>query len=521
MVELRRMQAVPPGSSAGTPPGRRAGRAGSSAGTATAGLGPGNDRAGASAEVRRQVGHPIVDADAHVLEVLDATHPYLRESLGPQRFQAWLDRGPLARVSQRPRTLEDRRRTRTPQGSWWGGPPASNARDRATATLPALLHERMDELGLDFTVLYPTNTLLTCAEEDSELRQGLCAGFNRYYADVYGPFSDRMAMAGIIPMHTPDEAVAELRHCHELGLKVVCLPEGVLRPLDEPAGRDCSPWLFPGQTHWFDSFGLDSLHDYDPVWTACRDLGFVAAFHGGLTVRPGLHSSITSYVANHVGQFAAEMHPLCKALLFGGVPRRFPDLPIVFLECGITWAVQLLVDTVEHWEKRNVGALARLDPATLDREELARLFDAYGGRIAELIEIDPYEYVQRLPIHGSTPEVLDEFVHLGASRAEDIVEQFTRSFFFGCEAGDRGIATAYAPWNPGAARLQALLSSDIGHWDVPDMAGVVAESFELVEEGHLTPEQWREVVFENPVTMYRRANPRFFDGTAVAPHLSD
>ncbi len=31
-----------------------------------------------------------------------------------------------------------------------------------------------------------------------------------------------------------------------------------------------------------------------------------------------------------------------KAMLFGGVTKRFPDLPFVFLECGVSWGVQLL-----------------------------------------------------------------------------------------------------------------------------------------------------------------------------------
>src|ERR1700691_5806788 len=147
----------------------------------------------ASAEVRRAVGHPVIDVDGHMLEVLDATHPFLRDARGSSLFQFWLDRGPLASVSQRRRTADERRRTRTPQGSWWGGPPAANVLDRATATLPALLYERLDEFGIDFTILYPTNTLLTCAEEDPDLRRGLCAGFNAYLADVYLPFADRMA----------------------------------------------------------------------------------------------------------------------------------------------------------------------------------------------------------------------------------------------------------------------------------------------------------------------------------------
>ena len=45
-----------------------------------------------SSQVRRDVGHPVIDADGHMLEVLDATHLFLRESLGATRFQEWLDR---------------------------------------------------------------------------------------------------------------------------------------------------------------------------------------------------------------------------------------------------------------------------------------------------------------------------------------------------------------------------------------------------------------------------------------------
>ena len=34
--------------------------------------------------------------------------------------------------------------------------PTRNTLDRATAMLPKLIYQRMDELGLDFAVLYPT-----------------------------------------------------------------------------------------------------------------------------------------------------------------------------------------------------------------------------------------------------------------------------------------------------------------------------------------------------------------------------
>ena len=473
-----------------------------------------------SAEVRASAGHPIIDADGHMLEVLDATYPYLRESLGAARFQAWLDRGPIAKLSQRPRTPEERRRTRTPQGAWWGTQTV-NVRDRATATLPALLHERMDEIGLDYTVLYPTNTLLTCAERDDDLRQGLCRGFNEFYADVYGEFRDRMTAAAMIPMHTPAEAVAELEHCKAIGIKVVCFPEGVPRDFDEVPGDDCSPWLIPGQRTWFDSFGLDSPFDYDPVWAACERLGYAATFHGGLTVRPGLHFSTSSYVANHIGQFAAEMYPLAKNLLLGGVTTRFPALPFVLLECGVSWGMQLLADTIEHWEKRNIDAMQLLDPARLDKDALGQYYRAYAGKLADLMDGDVYDLVQKFPIHGSVPADPDEFSAMGISSSQDIVDRYVDSFYFGVEADDRGVVTAFLPTNPKGATLKTVLGSDIGHWDVTDIAAVVAESAAMIDKGVLDAAQWRQVVCDNPIEMFTKLNPAFFDGTPVEPHITE
>ena len=35
-----------------------------------------------------------------------------------------------------------------------------------------------------------------------------------------------------------------------------------------------------------------------------------------------------------------------------------------------------------------------------------------------------------------------------------------------------------------------------------------------------TLEQWRRIMFDNPVEMYQRGNPSFFDGTPVADYLA-
>src|SRR5207244_2937486 len=82
-----------------------------------------------------------VDRAGHRLELIDAAHPYIREALGPTLFQQWLNRGTIIKRAQAPMTLDERRQTRSPQGAWWGTHTV-NVLDRATATLPALLHER-------------------------------------------------------------------------------------------------------------------------------------------------------------------------------------------------------------------------------------------------------------------------------------------------------------------------------------------------------------------------------------------
>ena len=49
--------------------------------------------------------------------------------------------------------------------------------------------------------------------------------------------------------------------------------------------------------------------------------------------------------------------------------------------------------------------------------------------------------------------------------------------------------------NPYKARLKTLLGSDIGHFDVVNMNEVLEEAYELVEEGLITEEDFREFVF--------------------------
>jgi hypothetical protein len=87
---------------------------------------------------------------------------------------------------------------------------------------------------------------------------------------------------------------------------------------------------------------------------------------------------------------------------------------------------------------------------------------------------------------------------------------------FGCEADDRMNATTFGRSNPFGSKLNASFSSDIGHFDVIDMRHPLPEAYELVEDGHITADDFRDFTFANAVKLWGTQNPRFFEGTRVA-----
>ena len=60
--------------------------------------------------------------------------------------------------------------------------------------------------------------------------------------------------------------------------------------------------------------------------------------------------------------------------------------------------------------------------------------------------------------------------------------------------------------NPFSAQLHALFGSDVGHFDVQDMAGVLHEAHELVDDGLMNADNFRDFVFANPVRFWAESN---------------
>jgi hypothetical protein len=225
----------------------------------------------------------------------------------------------------------------------------------------------------------------------------------------------------------------------------------------------------------------------------------------------GFRRSTSNYMYNHIGHFGAAGEALAKSLFFGGVTRRFPGLRVGLLEGGVHWGVGLYADLISRWEKRNSDAVMNYDPKRIDVKLFGELLGKYGAGLqarASDIPVNLGAWALQGPF--------DDFAALGIESREDVRDLFVPHFYFGCEADDPMTATAFDRDRiPLAAGIGAMFSSDIGHWDVPDMTEVLCEAYENVEKGWLDADQFRDFVFGNVARFYTDTNPDFFQGTVV------
>jgi predicted TIM-barrel fold metal-dependent hydrolase len=454
------------------------------------------------ADIRAKLDHPVVDADGHMMECSFAVLDFVKQVGGPE-------------IAARYEEILRSDSTGASRRAVWVGNSGPASIDRATALLPKLFRARLDEAGIDFAVVYGTHALSVLQIGDDELRPVVYRAMNMLYADMFKGLSDRLTPVALIPMHDPDEAIAELDFAiTELGLKAIVMNAMVSRPAPEVVAE--APHLAQ-YSMAPTSPAIDVGDRFDSVWAKCVELGVAPSCHNSFRGRGSTHGSPSNYVFNSIGSFGQGSEYFCRALFFGGVPKRFPELKFAFLEGGAGWASQLYNTMFEYWEKRNLEALKKnLDPAKLDVDLLVEMFEKYGNDYLtpERIRAEPHQSINSNLFVPA--EELDDFAPTGVGKSEDIRDIFDANFYFGCEADDRLNVVAFdTRINHFGARLNAILGSDIGHWDVPDMTKVLVEAHELVDDGFINSDDFRDFSYANVVRMHTGMNPDFFKGTVV------
>src|SRR5215470_11263081 len=220
------------------------------------------------AQVNAKVKHPIIDADGHWVEFPPVFAEKMRKVGGDKAADGFL--APRGAGEGLKMTPTERTERRIAQPNFWNRQ-GENTLDRATAMMPKLLYERLDEIGTDFAVIYPTSGLRLPRIKDDETRRAVIRAYNIVSADYFRGLEDRMTPAAIIPMHTPEEAIAELEFVtKQLGSKVGMFGSGMSRKVEDPTGNE---------SVGYDVLAIDSQYDYDPVWAKCVEVGIAPTFH--------------------------------------------------------------------------------------------------------------------------------------------------------------------------------------------------------------------------------------------------
>src|SRR3954468_11715398 len=226
-------------------------------------------------QIRSQLKHPVVDGDGHWLEYAPVFSEKMRKAGGDLAAEGFL--AALKTTTDALKlTPEERRRRRVAMPNFWNRQ-AENTLDRATAMMPKMLYQRLDEIGLDFAIVYPTAGLRRPRIKDDAPRRAVIRAYNIVSAEYFSGLEDRLTPAAIIPMHHPEDAIAELEFVtSQLGSKVGMFGSGMGRRIPAATANDPISEKF---AVYYDVLAIDSDYDYDPVWAKCVELGIAPTFH--------------------------------------------------------------------------------------------------------------------------------------------------------------------------------------------------------------------------------------------------
>ncbi|HVU60554.1 MAG TPA: amidohydrolase family protein [Mycobacteriales bacterium] len=306
----------------------------------------------------RELSYPVFDADNHFYEPREALTKFL-----PDHAKNAIDyidvrgrtkivvRGqisdyipnPTFDVVARPGAQEDYYRHGNPEGKSFREVMGEPMKAIPAFREPAARIEVMDELGLNYSLMFPT--LASLVEErmkdDPDLTIDVIHALNEWmYEQWQFDYEGRIFSTPVITLPNVDRAIEELHWCLERGAKTV-----LVRPAPVPSYQGSRSFGLPE----FDPFWAECVKAGIPVSMHASDSGYAELLNAWEPAREFLPFRPTAFRMAAMGHRPIE--DAMMALVCHGALTRNPDLRILSIENGAAWVPHLFENLSSVYKK--------------------------------------------------------------------------------------------------------------------------------------------------------------------------
>jgi predicted TIM-barrel fold metal-dependent hydrolase len=239
---------------------------------------------------------------------------------------------------------------------------------------PDAMRRELDDLHVNVAILFPDHLLSLAMVREPAFAVALARSYNDWLADGWLRREPTLKGSIVIPPQDPAAGAAEIRK-HAGNPSYVCA-------------------YLPGA-------GLKLLYGhelYDPVYEAAQEAGLPIVIHSVEAIFPVFPFQLEQFrtaMAVHALAHPLSMVANCVSMLETGVPVRFPDLRIGFMEAGTGWVpfvanrldkeyierrreVPILQERPSHYMRRFFYGTQPIEEPE-ERTDLVKHFELFDG----------------------------------------------------------------------------------------------------------------------------------------------
>jgi predicted TIM-barrel fold metal-dependent hydrolase len=182
----------------------------------------------------------------------------------------------------------------------------------------------MDAMSVDYSCIFPTGMLWIGLHPQKDMEVELCWAYNRWLTERVLPEGDgRLFSMLCLPLSDPE---ASYRQVQEFGHR-----KGV--------GGFMVTTVRP----------KTAVHDnaYMKTYRAIEERGLVLSFHSNVAWSESTFQSCNRFITAHALGFSWYNILHCANWVINGLGERFPGLPVIWIEAGLSW-IPFLMQKLDH-----------------------------------------------------------------------------------------------------------------------------------------------------------------------------